>query len=284
MGGRGPSGRTPGPEHHHNENSGNAENVFQAGEIHGGIHFHGDPSSSAPGAAARSGGGPPGGKAEPGPEKRPGRRRRRLLFPLVLAAVAMAGVATALGTGLLPSPPYGAEGTGAPADQTTPDNGGGDSREQPDVEPGRSSPSVQAGPVEVAYLEDLPEEGDGVVVSDGIAYIAGDRYPKSIYYRLNAIADEQTFTYTVPQGFTSFKAVAGVSDKSRLGTTMEFEVRVDGAVVAESGDMAMQESHAFVVPVSAGSKLELVMRITTPDAGGGERDRYAMWGEARLEG
>ncbi|WP_017556982.1 NPCBM/NEW2 domain-containing protein [Nocardiopsis baichengensis] len=278
MGGRGPSGRTPGPEHHHNENSGNAENVFQAKEIRE-IHFHGARSSPPPG------GGPPGGKTEPGPGKRPDRHRRRLLLmALTLTAVLVAGVSTALGTGLLPGPPYGAEGTGAPADQNASENGDGDSPERPDVEPGGNSPSVQAEAVEVAYLEDLREEGDGVVVSDGIASIAGTKYPKSIYYRLNAVADEKTFTYTVPQGFTSFKAVVGVSDASRLGTTMEFEVRVDGGVVAESRELEMQESRAFDVPVSAGNKLELVMRITTPDAGGGDRDRFATWGDARLEG
>lgn len=253
MGAGGPSSQEPGPDRHRNENRGNADKVFQARDIHGGIHFHGG--------------------------SRP-RRRRRLVLASVLVVMAVAAVAAAYSTGLVPASLVGREGTEASGEESGTEGAGEDTGR----EPGGASPSEQADPVETVYLEDLEEEGSGVVVSDGTASIAGTRYPKSVYYRLNAVADEKTFTYTVPEGFTAFKAVAGVSDASRLGTTMEFEVRVDGKVAAQSGDMAMQESHDFDVPVSAGGKLELVMRITTPDAGGGDRDRFATWGDARLEG
>ncbi|MDA2803033.1 NPCBM/NEW2 domain-containing protein [Nocardiopsis suaedae] len=248
----GPPKQEPGPEHHRNENTGNADKVFQARDIHGGIHLHG--------------------------ESRP-RRRRRLVLASVLVVMAVAAVPAAYSTGLVPASPFGREG----AEASGQEGGTGGTGMDTGGEPGEASPS-EAAPVEAVYLEDLEDEGSGVVVSDGTASIAGTRYPKSVYYRLNAVADEKVFTYTVPEGFTAFRAVAGVSDESRLGTTMEFEVRVDGKVAAQSGDMAMQESHDFDVPVSAGSKLELVMRITTPDAGGGDRDRFATWGDARLEG
>jgi alpha-galactosidase len=134
------------------------------------------------------------------------------------------------------------------------------------------SATNQLGPVERDTAVGFTEEGDGGPLTiEGTVYDKGlgTAAPSSVEYYLGGRCD-------------AFSAVVGFDDSAREAASIEFEIRVDGAPIAESGELTADDpGRTLTADLSGAARLELV----AVDLGGGEggfRLAPADWADAQI--
>lgn len=103
--------------------------------------------------------------------------------------------------------------------------------------------------------------------------LGGRTYPKGI-----GVRGRTTLAYNVA-GFSRFETLAGMDESAGAWGSARFEVRIDGKIVFDSGEMSAAQAPAKVsVTLKDASRLELVVDYAQR---GDVRD-FADWADARL--